>query len=124
MGPHAPIHRGMPPMLYVALAELMCRRAQNMLTCQGRFGVDERHRVLQLIAKSECPAGLIKTSAPPKTTAQDLIQQPTVGNHVYRCIGSFHVDRAKHLLPMLANAFEGCLGGAGFTIAFDQILRV
>src|SRR6516225_3219550 len=103
MGPHSPIRRGMPPVLYIALAELMCRRAQNMLTCQGRFGVDERHRVLQLIAKSECPAGLIKTGAPPKATAQDLIQQPTVSNQVYRWIWSFHVDRAKRLLPLLAN---------------------
>src|ERR1700746_601009 len=112
MGPHAPINRGMPPMLHIALAELVCRRAQNMPPCYGRFGVDERHRVLQLIAKSECPAGLIKTGAPPKTTAQDLIQQPTVGNQVNRCIWSFHMDRAERLLPMLANAFEDRLGGA------------
>ena len=111
-------------MFYIALAELMCRRAQKMLTRQGRFGVDERHRVLQLVAKSECPTGLIKTGSTPKTTAQDLIQQPAVGHQVYRCVGSFHLERAKRLLPTSPNAFEGRLGGTGFTIAFDQVLRV
>ncbi len=113
MGSHSPIRRWVPPMLNVALAELMCRRAQKMLTRQRRFSVDKRHRVLQLVAKSECPTGLIKAGPSPKTTAQYLIQQPAVGHQVYRCVGSFHVDRAKRLLPILPNAFESCSGGTG-----------
>src|ERR1700738_2186279 len=124
MGPHTPIPRRVPPMLYITLAELMCSRAQKMLACQARFGVDERHRVLQLVAKSKCPAGLIETAAPPKTTAQYLIQQPAVGHQVYRCVGSFHADHAQRLLPILPNAFAGRSGGSGFTTAFDQVSRV
>ena len=111
-------------MFHIALAELMGRRAQKMLTSQVWFGVNQRHRVLQLVAKSECPAGLIKTGAAPKPTAQDLIQQPSVGHQVYRCVGSFHLDRAKRLLPIFPNAFKGGLGGTGFTIAFNQALCV
>src|ERR1700693_906645 len=124
MGPDSPICRRVPPMFYIALAELVCRRPQKMLTGQGRFGVDERHRVLQLVAKSESPTRLIKTGAPPKTAAQDLIQQPPVGHQVYRYVGSFHLDRAKSCLPILTNAFESRLGGTGFAIACDQVSRM
>src|SRR5262249_28531 len=124
MGAHSPILRGVPPMLHVALAELMRRRAQKMLTRQGRFGVDERHRVLQLGGKSECPTGLLKTVAPPKTTAQDLIQQPAVGHQIYRGVWSFHMDRAKRLFPILPNTFERHPAGARFAIAFNQVLHL
>src|SRR5271155_3771142 len=109
MGPHSSIRWRMPPMLDVALAELMGCRAQEMLTQQGRFGIDEGHRVLQLITKSKCAAGLIKTGAPPQTTTQNLIQQPAVGHQVDRCVGRFHSDRAKRSPPILANALQSCL---------------
>ena len=49
-----PATRGrMPPVLHVALEELAAGAAQQMLAHQGRLGMDERHRVLQLVAESE-----------------------------------------------------------------------
>src|ERR1700759_1449505 len=124
MSPHSPIRWGMPPMLDVALAELMGCRAQEMLAQQDRFGVDEGHRVLQLIAKSECATRLIKTGASPQTAAQNLIEQPAVGHQVDRCVRRFHPDCAKCSLPIPTNAIQSCPDGPDLTIAFDQALRV
>ena len=95
-----------------------------MLTDQGRLGINQRHRVLQLVTKSECSTRLIKAGAPPKAAAQDLVQQPAVGHQVHRGVGSFHLDHTQRLLPILPNAFQGRLDGTGFTIVFDQLLRV
>src|ERR1700693_1751703 len=124
MGPHSPIRRRVPPMLDIALEELMGRRPHKMLAGKRRLGVDERHRVLQLVAKSVSPTGLIKTSAPPKTTAQNLVQQPAIGHQVHRYVRSSHLNNTKRLLPIFPSVFEGRLGGPCFTIAFNQALRV
>ena len=70
----------MPPMLHVAFAELMRRGAQQMLARQRRFGMHQRHHILQLVAEAKCAAGLIKASAAPETAAQGLIQEPAVGH--------------------------------------------
>src|ERR1700730_7986035 len=122
MGPHSAIRWWVPPMLDVALPELMCGRTQQMLTDQGWLGVNQGHRVLQLVAKSVCTTGLIKPGTSPKTTTQDLVQQPAIGHQVYRGVRSFHVDSTKRLLPVLTSTFEGRLGGTGCPIAFDQVL--
>ena len=53
---HAAIGCGMPPMLDIAFAELMRRTAQQVLPHQCGSGMDQRHRVLQLIAETECAA--------------------------------------------------------------------
>jgi hypothetical protein len=43
----------MPPVLYVTLYELPRSGSKKMFAHQSRFGVHERHHVLQLVAKSE-----------------------------------------------------------------------
>src|SRR6185436_10024611 len=83
--------RGMPPMLNIAFAKLMGGGAEQVIPSEGRFCMHERHHILELIAKSVGPAGLIKTGAPPNPAAQRLIQEPTVGHDVDGGIGSIDI---------------------------------
>ena len=43
----------MPPMLYIPLTELMGRAEEEVFARQERFGVDECHHVLQLVAETK-----------------------------------------------------------------------
>ena len=43
-------------MLDISVQELAGRAAQQMFPHQARLGVDKRHRVLELIAETECTA--------------------------------------------------------------------
>src|SRR3981081_4725611 len=79
-----------------------------MLSGKGRFGMHQRHHILELVAKTECTTGLIKTGSTPEPATQRLVEQPTVGNQIYRWIGGFDLNCAKRLLPILANAFQRC----------------
>ena len=106
MRAHAAARRGMPPMLHIAFAELMRGGAQQMLAGEGRFGMHQRHHVLQLVAESVGAAGLIKPGAAPEPAAQGLIQQPAVGHHIHGGIGRFDVHRAERSVPILPDAFE------------------
>jgi len=63
----------MPPMLYVALDELMSGGAQKMFAGKRRFGMDQRHHILQLIAETVGTTTLIKASASPVAAAERLI---------------------------------------------------
>ena len=84
MRPHAAARRGMPPMLHVAFPELPGGGAQQVLAGERRFGVHQRHRVLQLVAETIGSAGLIESRPPPEPAAQCLIEQPAVRHHVHR----------------------------------------
>lgn len=46
----------MPPVLDIALDELVFATKKNLVPEQRRFGMDDRHGVLQLVAETECPA--------------------------------------------------------------------
>ena len=84
MRAHAASRRRMPPMLHIALAELTRRAQQQMLAHQLRLGMDERHRVLQLIAETEGAARLIESAARPHAARQRLIEQPAIGQDIER----------------------------------------
>src|SRR5258708_30248210 len=73
MSPHTAARRWMPPMLDIAFAELVCGGADQMLAGECRFGMDQGHDILQLVAESISSARLIKTSPAPDTAAQGLI---------------------------------------------------
>src|SRR5262249_6355687 len=73
MGTHASAAWRMPPMLDVAFDELMSGSAQKMFACDRRFGMHQRHHVLQLVAKSVSAAALIKAGAPPIAATEGLI---------------------------------------------------
>ncbi len=57
--------------LHVALAELMRGGAEQLLAQQFRARVNQRHRILQLVAKTERAARLIKSRARPQ--AQEIV---------------------------------------------------
>ena len=50
---HTPAGRRMPPVLNISLLKLMGCRKQELLAHKERFCVNERHYVLQLVAKTK-----------------------------------------------------------------------
>ena len=124
MRAHAAAGRRMPPVLHVAFAELMRGGAEQMLAGEGRLGMHQRHRVLQLIAEAEGAAGLIKAGARPEPAAKRLIDQPAVGQHVDGGIGRFDVDRAERAIPKFVDAFERDTAGVGPAKALDQVVHL
>ena len=73
MRAHATTDWRMPPVLNVAFAKLVRGGAENLLAQQFRARVDQRHRILQLVAKTERAAGLIKSRARPQAAGNRLI---------------------------------------------------
>ena len=69
-------------MLLVAFDELSAGRPHQMLARQFRACEEQREHVLQLIAKPERAARLIERAARPDATADVLIQEPLIDEHV------------------------------------------
>ena len=91
--------RRMPPVLHVPLDELPRRRAKEVLATEVRPRVHERKHVLQLIAKTEGPAGLVRAAARPDATAQRLIEQPAIDDEIERIVRRADLDGAEDLIP-------------------------
>ena len=68
----------------------------------ARLGVDQRHRVLQLVAEAERAAGLVEAAARPQAAGQRLVEQPAVGQHVERRVGRLDLDRAERAASSIA----------------------
>ena len=62
-------------MLHVPFAELVGGGAEQMFAQQAGLGMDEGHRVLQLIAEAERAAGLIEARARPHAAGERLINR-------------------------------------------------
>jgi hypothetical protein len=77
MRAHAAARGRVPPVLHVAFVELMSRAAQQVLACKARLGMDQRHRVLELIAEAEGAAGLVVAAARPEAASERLVQRAT-----------------------------------------------
>ena len=92
-----------------------------MFAQQPRLAVDQRHRVLQLIAEAEGAARLVVAAARPETAGKSLIEQPAVGQHIERRVRCFHVDRAQRVLPILPHAFQGAASGLRSAEAAGQL---
>ncbi len=71
------------------------RRSEQGARAAARLGVDQRHRVLQLVAETERAAGLVVAAARPEAARERLIEQPAVGQHVERRIGRFAPARRR-----------------------------
>ena len=78
--------------------KLARRAAQQVLAQQTRLGVDQRHRVLQLIAEAERAARLVEAAARPQAAGQRLVEQPAVGQHVERRVGRLDLHGAERVL--------------------------
>ena len=107
MGTNASAKRGVPPMLRIPFPELARGGCQDLLFCQRRFGVQDGQDVLQLITKTECAAGLVKSGTGPKTAGQRLIKQPAIGKYIQRLIGCAYTYGTQGPLPISANILEG-----------------
>ena len=88
-------------MLNVAFDKLPACCPQQMGACQIRTRHAERHNVLQLVAKTVSPAGLIKSRSRPKPTGQGLVRQPAIDQNVEGTIRRFHLDRLRDPIPLL-----------------------
>ena len=99
--------RRMPPVLHVPLAKLMGGGAQQLLAEQRRPRVDQRHGVLELIAKTKGAAGLVKACARPQAARQGLVEQPAVGENIEGWIWRFDVNRGECVIPMTPDRLEG-----------------
>ena len=103
----------MPPVLDVAFDELSTRTKRDLIAQQPRFGVHQRHRVLQLVAESVSPARLVEAAARPKPASDRLIHQPAIGQHVERNIGRVDLHGRQRVPPVLDDASKRICGGRG-----------
>ena len=86
--------------------------------------MDQGQHILQLIAEAEGAPGLVGRAARPEAAGQGLVHQPAVGQHVECRIGSFHLDHAKRVLPVLAHRFQCGARGNGATEALHEFAGV
>src|SRR5690606_13315950 len=114
MGADAAASGRMPPVLHVALEELSARGAEEVFTRRPGSGVEEGGGVLQLVAESVGPAGLIVPTAAPITTGESLVLEPAVHEKIQSGVGSLGVDSAEGSFPEIPYVLEGppCVSGA------------
>src|SRR3970282_2013046 len=93
-------------MLDIPFLELMRRAEEDMFAREDRVCVDERHHVLQLVAKTEGTPRLVGSAAGPKTAHYSLAHEPAIGQNIYRLVGCLHLHCAKRLIPVLPNRFN------------------
>ena len=96
--------RRVPPVLHVALDELARGGAQDVSRASRGSRMDERHDVLQLVAKAIGAAGLVERRARPDTTGQRLVEQPAVHQHVERAVRRLDLTAPSSSLPARSTA--------------------
>ena len=73
MGSYAPAQGGVPPMLDISFQKLAGGAQEQVLAHQVRFGVDQRHHVLQLIPETEGASRLVVAAARPNAAPDSLV---------------------------------------------------
>src|SRR3990170_1971784 len=114
----------MPPVLYITLGELTACGKKKVLAHEARLGVDERHYVLKLIAKTEGAPGLVVAAPRPQAACQRLVQKPAVSEHVEGLVRCFHVHGAERVLPVLPDRFERVTRGGSSPEATHQVAGI
>ena len=87
------------------------------------LGVDQRHRVLQLVAEAEGAAGLVEAAARPDAAGERLVEQPAVGQDVERGVGRLHLHRAERVLPVRQHRVERLRARRGAAEALHELRR-
>jgi hypothetical protein len=118
-GSYAAARRGMPPVLHVPLPKLPSSGSQEVLTHEIRLGHSQGHDVLELVAESVRPAGLVKGRAGPDSARERLVEQPAVEQEVHGSVGRLDLDRAEHLVPVIPDLTEQRVA-VHRAVAFDQ----
>jgi hypothetical protein len=98
--------RRVPPVLNVALLELPGRRPQDMRASLLWSAVDNRHCILKLVAEPICPARLVETRSCPHAAGERLIQQPSVQQHIERCVRRTDLDCPQDAIPERLHIFQ------------------
>jgi hypothetical protein len=70
------------PVLDIAFLKLSGCAKEEMFVHQVLLGMDERHRILKLIAETEGAPRLIVSAPRPQTARERLVQEPAVGQHI------------------------------------------
>src|ERR1700733_158130 len=109
----------MPPMLHVAFGELPRGRCKNVLAGELRGGINERHAVLQLIAKAKRAARLIQRGSAPESAAERLIEEPAVQQKIDGQDRRLYLQRAERSIPPPARRVERFFHVVGRLQAFD-----
>ena len=109
-GARAPSARLVPPVLDVALDELVAGRPQQVLAGEVRPGERERHRVLELVAEPERPARLVVPGPRPHPAAQVLVEEPAVHQQVEGVVRGAHLHRVERVVPGPTHGVERSLG--------------
>ena len=93
-------------MLDIAFLKLSRCAEQEVLAHKMRLGVDERHRILKLVAETEGAPRLIVSAPRPQTARERLVQEPAVRQYVERLVRRLHMHSAECVLPVLPDRFE------------------
>ena len=114
----------MPPVLDIALEKLSSRGSQHMFACKARPRERQRHHVLQLIAETERPSGLVIPAASPEPAADRLIEQPMIQQRIERIVWRPHLDAIERVIPGCAYARSSRRGRVEMSVPGDQLTGV
>ena len=112
--------RRVPPVQHVAFDELMRGVAQELCPRDGGTQVDQRRRVLELVAEAVRAARLVERAPPPHAARQRLVAEPAVHQHVELGQGRLHLHGAEEVRPEHAGARQRGVDGSRLAIPRDQ----
>ncbi len=112
--------RRVPPVLHVAFFELPRRRSQNLRPRLLRRAVDQRHRVLKLVAEPERSARLVEARPAPHPTGERLIEQPAVQHQVERRVRRTDLDGSEDAIPLRSDFLQRRLRAARIGVGDDE----
>ena len=101
VGADAATGRRMPPVLHIALDELMRCRAEQVLTGELATRNDQRDHVLQLVAESVRSASLVEGRSRPQPAGEGLVDEPAVQHDVHGAVRGPHLDGRLDVVPQL-----------------------
>src|SRR5438034_6215802 len=107
----------MPPVQDIALDELVAGVEQDLRPREAWSMMDERGRVLKLIAIAVRAAGLIEGGPGPYPARQVLVRQPPVEHHVDGRDRGLHGDRRKERAPVALHLLQGARHRSGLAVA-------
>src|SRR5580704_17048828 len=107
-------------MLHVAFGELPRGGCKYMFAGELRGGINERHTILELVAKAKRSARLIQSGSSPEPATQRLIQEPAVQQKIDGQNRRFHLQPAQRSIPPLEGCVERFFHGFGRPQAHDD----
>src|SRR4029453_16320835 len=109
-----------PPVLHIAFLELPRGRAQDLCPRLLRGAVDDGHRVLELVAETECPARLIERRPAPHSTGESLVYEPAVQHQIHPRVRRADLDRPEDAIPERAGFLQRRLYPARSGVGADE----